>query len=98
MSDAKSNVVKSVTPKGTEKPPKLPRTNEEKAEKFKELARARVGRALKVIVHIGNLSSTNYVHTPEQAAKIVSALKGAVAQLENRFSQPPKSEKPSFDL
>lgn len=90
---------KATAPKPADAPkPKPPRTNEEKAAKFKELAKARVGRVLKAISNIGNLASTNYIYTPEQATKIVAALKGAVAQVENQFTRPPKSEKPSFDL
>ena len=84
--------------KQDKKPQAVPRTNEQKAAKFKELAKARTGKVLKAIHNIGNLASANYVYTPEQVVKVCAALKGAVAQVEQRFTQPPKASKPEFDL
>ena len=82
--------------KPTEK--RAPRTAEEKASKFKELAVKRTNKVLKSIAGLGNLSSSNYAYTEEQAAKMIAALKGAVAELETRFAKTHKAEKPAFDL
>lgn len=75
-----------------------PRTAEQKAAKFRELAKARVSRIINGIRGLGNLSSSNYSSTPSQRAEIIAALKGAVADTEARFSAPATKEKPSFDF
>lgn len=77
---------------------RAPRTAEEKAAKFKELAVKRTNKVLKAIAGLGNLSSSNYAYTEDQAAKMIAALKGAVSELETRFAKTHKAEKPAFDL
>jgi hypothetical protein len=59
---------------------------ETKAVKFSRLASARTSKALKTIRRIGNLSRTSYEHSPEQAAKIIAALKTEVEALEAKFN------------
>jgi hypothetical protein len=55
-------------------------------EKFVELAEKRVNRAIKDIRLIGNLSNkTNYIYTPKDAEKIISALEKEVKVLRTRF-------------
>lgn len=93
MSEPKKTELKQVKLK---KPPK---TQEQKEAKFKELARKRVNRILSLMKGVGNLSNTNnYFYTREQAVKIVGALKGAVADVEQHFTAPAPTKKPSFDL
>lgn len=59
---------------------------ESKADRFRRLANRRVPRALKTIQHVANLASRqSYEYTPEQAGKLVGAMKAAVAELERRF-------------
>ena len=36
---------------------------------------------------LGNLTSSNYGYTPEQAAKIIGALRGAVDAVEAKFNR-----------
>ncbi len=63
---------------------------ETKADKFKRLGEARVGKALKTISLIGNLSGSGYEYTAEQVSKITAALENAVTDTMARFN--PRSE------
>lgn len=72
---------------------------ESPADRFKRLASKRVPRALKQLEGVGKLAASGYEHTPEQAAKVIDALKRAVADIEARFSRRGrKSAAPDFSL
>ena len=60
---------------------------ESKADKFKRLAEPRVGSTVKKIKLIGNLTSSSYEYTPEQAERILSTLKAAVDEVEKKFQK-----------
>ena len=66
-------------------------------EKFRRLASKRTNAALKKIQLLGNLSSPQYKYTPEQAEKIIEALKNAVADAETKFTKV-KSAQSGFSL
>ena len=58
-----------------------------KSDKFKELARSRVNRAINMIRLIANLGNkTHYDYTPEQARKIVNALNSEVKNVSTKFN------------
>ena len=58
-----------------------------KSDKFKELARSRVNRAINMIRLIANLGNkTHYDYTPEQARKIVNALNAEVRNVQIKFN------------
>lgn len=75
-------------------------TRSEDREKFVDLARKRVTKALKDIQLIGNLSNrSNYDYTDDDVAKIMKALTDEVAACRRKFEvASKKSSKPSFDL
>ena len=60
---------------------------ESKEDRFKRLAEPRVNRALEKIRIIGNLTTSQYAFTPEQARKIIMALQGAVSEVEQKFKK-----------
>jgi hypothetical protein len=76
----------------------MPRS--EDREKFVDLARKRVTKALKDIQLIGNLSNrSNYDYTDDDVAKIMKALTDEVAACRRKFEvASKKSSKPSFEL
>ena len=58
-----------------------------KSEKFKELARSRVNRAINMIRLISNLGNkAHYDYTSEQARKIVNALQSEVSNVKIKFN------------
>tara|TARA_B100000965_G_C19564852_1_gene746314 strand:- start:1132 stop:1356 length:225 start_codon:yes stop_codon:yes gene_type:complete len=58
-----------------------------KSEKFKELARSRVNRAINMIRLIANLGNkSNYDYTPEQARKILNALQSEISNVRIKFN------------
>ncbi len=58
-----------------------------KADKFKELARSRVNRAINMIRLIANLGNkAHYDYTSEQARKITNALEAEVRQVKIKFN------------
>ena len=58
-----------------------------KSEKFKELARSRVNRAINMIRLIANLGNkAHYDYTSEQARKIVNALQSEVSNVKIKFN------------
>ena len=58
-----------------------------KSDKFKELARSRVNRAINMIRLIANLGNkAHYDYTPEQAKKIVNALNSEVKNVSTKFN------------
>jgi hypothetical protein len=68
-------------------------------ERFVELARKRVPRALHVLQLVENLASHNYKYTPEQADKIIRTLEDAVARVRDAFMKPKRVEqKYEFNL
>lgn len=75
-------------------------TRSEDREKFVDLARKRVNKALKDIQLIGNLSNrSNYDYTDDDVAKIMKALTDEVAACRRKFEvASKKSSKPSFEL
>ncbi len=60
---------------------------ETREQRFQRLATKRTQAALQKIRLLGNLTSSSYGYTPEQAAKIVSALRGAVSAVEAKFNR-----------
>ena len=58
-----------------------------KSDKFKELARSRVNRAINMIRLIANLGNkAHYDYTSEQSKKIVSALQAEVNNVKTKFN------------
>ncbi len=58
-----------------------------KSDKFKELARSRVNRAINMTRLIANLGNkAHYDYTPEQAKKIVNALNSEVKNVSTKFN------------
>lgn len=70
--------------KGSDKKERRTLTDAERLAKLKELAPARVGRALRACKHIGQL--TRYNPSGPQKSAIVAALKNAVASVEASFA------------
>jgi len=70
---------------------------ESKADKFKRLASKRVVNAIQKVELIANLSASSYESTPEDVAKILSALQGSVDKVKAAFSRQ-KIEKTDFKL
>lgn len=60
---------------------------ETKEQKFMRLATKRTQAALGKIKPIGNLTSSSYRYTPEQAAKIIASLRQAVDAVESQFNK-----------
>jgi hypothetical protein len=68
-------------------------------EKFVELAEKRVGKALKDLKLIGNLSNrSNYSYTDQDISKIYRALKSALDEMKGRFDSKGSDEHESFKL
>ncbi len=60
---------------------------ETKEQRFQRLATKRTQAALQKIKLLGNLTSSSYGYTPEQAAKILGALRAAVDAVEAKFNR-----------
>jgi len=61
--------------------------NNNKENKFKELAEIRVNRALNDLKLIGNLGNKfRYTSTPEQRKKIINSIKAAVKEMESSLN------------
>ena len=60
---------------------------ETKEQRFQRLATKRTQAALQKIRLLGNLTSSSYGYNPEQAAKIIGALRGAVDAVEAKFNR-----------
>ena len=71
---------------------------ETKEAKFKRLAEQRVAAALDKIRLIGNLASSQYAYNGEQVAKIFSALKGSIEDIEDKFHRTLERKKETFHL
>lgn len=76
---------------------KAKKVEKEEINKFVELARMRVPKALKAIRGISKLSAKRYNYTDEQVAKIRAALEGEVERCLEAFEKgaPVKEE---FDI
>ena len=60
---------------------------ENRAEKFRKLAKSRVNRAINMIRLIANLANkSHYDYTPEQARKITSVLNSEVTNVRVKFN------------
>ena len=64
-----------------------PQAQETKEQKFARLAIKRTQAALGKIRLIGNLASSSYHYSPEQAAKIIASLRQSVDILEGKFNK-----------
>lgn len=74
-------------------------TDAEKQAKFKELGEARMTKALAAIQNVGKLSNPSaYKYSDEQVAKLVDALKSAVASVEARFKNKSTGSGGGFSL
>jgi hypothetical protein len=60
---------------------------ESREEKFARLATKRTQAALVKIRLLGNLTSSSYRYTEEQATRIISALRQAVDEIEGTFKR-----------
>ena len=60
---------------------------ETKEQRFQRLATQRTQAALQKIRLLGNLTSSSYAYTPEQAAKVIGALRAAVETVEAKFNK-----------
>ena len=57
-----------------------------KSEKFRELARSRVNRAINMLRLIANLGNkAHYDYTSDQARKVISALQSEVTNVKIKF-------------
>ncbi len=71
---------------------------ETKEAKFKRLAEQRVAAALDKIRLIGNLASSQYAYNGDQVARIFSALRGAIEDIEDKFQRTLERKKETFHL
>ena len=60
---------------------------ETKEQRFQRLATKRTQAALQKIRLLGNLTTSSYAYTPEQAAKVIGALRAAVSTVEAKFNK-----------
>jgi hypothetical protein len=60
---------------------------ETKEQRFQRLATKRTKAALEKIRLISNLTGSSYAYTPEQAVKIIGALRAAVDIVEAKFNR-----------
>lgn len=66
--------------------------------RFKRIAEMRVPRAVKAIRGLGNLAGAGYMHTEEQAEKILTVLTDAVKFVESRLIGGKETEEGKFTL
>ena len=60
---------------------------ETKEQRFQRLATKRTQAALKKIQLLANLTTSSYGYTPEQAARVIGALREAVNTVEAKFNK-----------
>lgn len=72
--------------------------NETKEERFKRLAEQRVAATLDKIRLIGNLATSQYAYNGDQVSKIFTALKDALAEVEEKFQRTLERKKEKFHL
>lgn len=63
---------------------------ETKAQKFKRLGAQRMTKARTAVRLVGQVFSSNYEWTPEQASKVITDLKSWVAEVEKKSSVKPQ--------
>lgn len=73
-------------------------TNETKEARFKRLAEQRVAATLDKIRLIGNLATSQYSYSGDQVARIFTALKDAIKEVEDRFQRTLERKKSKFHL
>jgi len=71
---------------------------ESREERFKRIAQKRVNIALEKIRLIGNLACPNYIYTPDQTEKIITALRTSIADVESKFKSTSQKNKTNFEL
>ena len=86
-----------------DKPGRKPRTstvppNETKAEKFKRLGVARVGKAIKALQSVTQLAGKGYECTDEQAEKVQVAIGNAFTALREAFENRNKAKAASAPI
>lgn len=72
--------------------------NETKDMRFLRLARPRMNKALSNIRQLGNLSSSQYIYSEDQIAKMRKALSDQIAETFARFEKGGAKEKQAFDF
>jgi len=72
--------------------------NETKEDRFRRLAEQRVAATLDKVRLIGNLATSQYSYSADQVAKIFSALKEAIADVEDKFHRTLERKKDKFHL
>ena len=72
--------------------------NETKEARFNRLAEQRVATTLDKIRLIGNLATSQYSYNGDQVAKIFAALKGAIADVEDKFQRTLERKRDKFHL
>lgn len=72
--------------------------DEPKNQKFARLANARVNKAVKAMVQVGNLSGANYLYTQAQVDTIRETLMASLAETMERFQPREKAKAPSFHI
>jgi hypothetical protein len=72
--------------------------DETKEERFKRLAEQRVAATLDKIRLIGNLATSQYSYSGDQVAKIFTALKDAIGDVEDKFQRTLERKKGKFHL
>ena len=60
---------------------------ETKEQRFQRLATKRTQAALQKIRLLGNLTTSSYAYTSEQAAQVIGALRAAVETVEAKFNR-----------
>lgn len=72
---------------------------ETKAQRFIRLGSIRMSKALSSVRVIGNLASSNYDYTPDQVAKMQTAINNAVKETFAKFGQTSTTAKaPTFQF
>ena len=72
--------------------------SESKEDKFKRLAEKRVNTALDKMRLVGNLASPQYAFGPDQIESIMTALRSAVTEIEEKFQKPLQKKLKKFEL
>lgn len=77
----------------------MPKGQDAKRAKFRDLAESRTNKAIDAIGRIGNLSNRAIYEWEEaEVRKILKALKDAVAEVEGRFASPKGKINAKFKL
>lgn len=77
----------------------MPKDENAKHDKFRDLVESRTNKALDAIGRIGNLSNRSLYEWEEvEVRKVVKALKDAVSEIEERFTSPKGKANAKFKL